>query len=134
MCVALLVTGRILSHPWRTEQRPLPLRTQHPLAFYPAHCLMVQPAAEQPGNKVSFRPLFLSFFFFFINLSVFLIYISSVIPFPGFRANITLPHSPSLWVFPSQPSPHCRPPPNSLVHWGFSLSRTQGFPFHWCSY
>jgi len=42
--------------------------------------------------------------------------------------------SPSIWVFPSPSSPHCRPPPNNHIHWVFSLSRTKGFPFHWWSY
>jgi len=72
-------------------------------------------------------------FFFFINLSISYIHFEcySLSRFPGKHPP---PPSPSSWVFPSQPSPHCRPPPHRLVHCGFSLSRTQGFPFHWCSY
>jgi len=74
-----------------------------------------------------------SFFFFFINLSICCIHFQcySLSRFPGKHPP---PPSPTLWVLPSPSSPHCRPPPNNLVHWEFSLSRTQGFPFHWCSY
>jgi len=49
---------------------------------------------------------------------VFLIYISNVIPFPGFQANIPQPlPSPSMHVFPSPSSPHYCPPPNNPIHW-----------------
>ncbi|EDL99846.1 rCG22923 [Rattus norvegicus] len=77
--------------------------------------------------------LTLSFsFFFFINLSISYLHFKcySLSRFPGKHPPNPSP-SPSLWVFPSPFSPHYRPPPNNLVHWGFSLSRTQGFPFHW---
>jgi len=73
------------------------------------------------------------FFFFFINLRISYIHFECY-SLSRFLGKHSPPPSLSLWVFPSPPSPHCRPPPNSLVHWGFSLSRTQGFPFHWCSY
>jgi len=66
---------------------------------------------------------------------VFLIYISIVIPFPGFRANIPLTSPPPLLYGCSPPIlPHYCPPCNNHVHWGFSLGRTKGSLFHWCSY
>jgi len=75
------------------------------------------------------------FSFFFIILSISYLYFEcySLSRFLGKHPPNPSP-SPSLWVFPFPSSPNCRPPPNNLVHWEFSLSRTQGFPFHWCSY
>jgi len=71
-------------------------------------------------------------FFFFSSLLtwVFLIYISIVILLPGFWANIPLiPPAPLLYGLLLPILPHYYPPPNDHVHWGFSLGRTQGFPF-----
>jgi len=77
-------------------------------------------------------------FIYFLSLLtwVFLIYISIVIPFPGFQANIPLPLPLPLYMgVPLIILPPLPPaPPNNHVHWGFSLGRTKGFPFHWCSY
>jgi len=72
-------------------------------------------------------------YIFFINLSISFIHFECY-SLSRFLGKHSPPPSPSLLVFPSPSSPHCRPPTNNLVHWGFSLSRTQGFPFHWCSY
>jgi len=53
---------------------------------------------------------FFFYFLFFINLSISYIHFKcySLSRFPGKQPP---PPSPSLWVSPSQPSPHCRPPP-----------------------
>lgn len=74
------------------------------------------------------------FFIYFLCLLtwVFLFYISIVIPLLGQYTPNPSP-SPSIWVFPSPSSPHYRPPLNNHVHWGFSLGRTKGWPFHWWS-
>jgi len=75
---------------------------------------------------LSSNPLFLLIFLIFINLSISYLHFDCYSPswFPG-------QHPPN----PSSPSsPHYFPPPNNPVHWGFSLDRTKGFPFHWCSY
>jgi len=91
----------------------------------------------------SFIRYFLYLYFFFCVVFfppsllnwVFLIYISIVIPCPGFQANIPQPLPfPFYMGVPLPILPQLPPSPNNHVHWGFSLSRTQGFPFHWCPY
>jgi len=106
-----------------------PNPTHFPLPLYPP----MKPFPQQ--RKKIFIFYFLFFYFLSLLIWVFIIYISIVIPLLSFWANIPLSLPPPLlYVFPSPSSPHYHPPPNNHIHWGFSLSRTQGFPFHWCSY
>jgi len=76
-----------------------------------------------------------SFFSIFINLSISYLRFDCYSPsqFPGQHPPYPS-FSPYIWVFPSPSSPHYYPPPNNHIQWGFSLGRTKGFPFHWCSY
>jgi len=76
---------------------------------------------EQPVllTTESFLQPWYNLFFFFINLSISYLHFEcySLSRFPGQHPPNP---SPSLWVFPSPSSPHCHPPPNNHVHWGFS--------------
>ena len=70
-----------------------------------------------------------SLFFSFLLLDIFYIYISNVIPFPGFPSRNPLFH-PSFHCFyegvhlPTHPlPPHC---PWILLHWGIKPSQDQG--------
>jgi len=89
------------------------------------------------------HPRFLFFFLIILDLFppslltwVFLIYTSIVIPLLHFWANIPITPSPLLLYGCSPPNPPLITTllPNNHIHWGFSLGRTKGFPFHWCSY
>jgi len=74
-------------------------------------------------------------FFIYINLRISYLHFDcySLSWFPGQHSPNPSP-SPSIFLFPFPSSPHYHPRPNNHVHWGFSLGRTKGFPFHWCSY
>jgi len=88
-------------------------------------------------NFIFFHTVLISLLFFsiFINLGISYLHFNcySLSRFQGQNPH-NPSHSPSIWVFPSPSSPHYDPPPNNHIHWGFSLGRTKGFPFHWCSY
>ena len=60
-------------------------------------------------------------FLFVILLAIFFIYISNVIPFPGFPSENSLP------LFPFSPThPHLLPGPGIPLHWGIEPSQDQG--------
>ena len=64
--------------------------------------------------------------FFFIDtflLDIFFIYISNLIPFPGFPSENPLSHSPSLC---SPTNLHWLPCPDIPLHWGIRPSQEQG--------
>jgi hypothetical protein len=80
---------------------------------------------EEDTRKAFFLLSFLPFFNFLKDflLDIFFIYISNVIPFPGFPFENLLP-SP----FPCSPTYHPLPLPGPgiLLHWGIEPSQDQG--------
>jgi hypothetical protein len=74
-------------------------------------------------------------FLFLFLLVILYIYISNVIPLPGFSSTTLLSHTPSSCFFERETPPtHPLPPPHSsiLLHWASSLHRTKGLSSHLC--
>jgi hypothetical protein len=80
-----------------------------------------------PGCRYD-MPSFLLFLPVLSLLDIFFIYISNIIPFPGFPSGKPLSHSPSPCFIESflPPHPPPLPHPGILLHWGIKPSQDQG--------
>jgi hypothetical protein len=89
------------------------------------------------AERAALKILFL--FFWKFLLDIFFIYISNVIPFPGFPSEIPLrklpiPSSPASMMVLPQPTTHSLLPlhPGIPLTGESSLHRTKGLSSHWC--
>jgi hypothetical protein len=105
------------------------------LSFWEIGDLNVTPLAHV-SQKATFQFIdyFLSSFTFLLD--ILFIYISTVIPFPGFSFTNPISHLPPLLLWGCSPT---HPPTHSYLNvlafpytGALSLHRTQGLPSYWC--
>jgi hypothetical protein len=107
------------------EQTGLELCLSLSPEFQNSRCVPAPPGGNNNFSRVFSFSLLLLFFL----LDIFFLYISNVIPFPGFPSENSLPHPRSPCFYEGAPPPiHPLPPhcPDIPLHWGIEPSQDQG--------